>query len=117
MNREDVDWKKFVHFIDKKYKNQDKVKINCFACSDGSEPYSLAIHLINELGIQKAKKFLPIEASDISEPVINEAKTGKILLHKKTLILLIIQIHQIVSKEIIQNLSKILETLNFILIR
>lgn len=85
MNREDVDWKKFVHFIDKKYKNQDKVKINCFACSDGSEPYSLAIHLINELGIQKAKKFLPIEASDISEPVINEAKAGNILLHPKDL--------------------------------
>jgi len=83
MNRGDVDWQKFILFIDEKYKNQEKVKINCFGCSDGSEPYTLAIHLINQLGADNAQKFLPIDAFDLSENLIKEAIEGKILLHNK----------------------------------
>ncbi len=84
LNREDLDWQKFARFLQNRYFRQSRVKINLYGCSDGSDAYTLTINLIKELGTG-AKKFFPILASDISEPVIKTAKEGKILLHSKDL--------------------------------
>lgn len=83
MNREDINWEKLAEFITDRYRNQGHININCYAASDGSEPYTLALYLIKENGFNKAQKFFPIKAKDISEKQIQNAKQGKILLHKK----------------------------------
>lgn len=57
----------------------DNVNIYNYACSDGSEAYSLAISLIENLGEKEAKRFLPIKASDIDKEVIEFANSRKIL--------------------------------------
>lgn len=84
LNREDIDWKKFAQFLDDRYTSQNRVKINLFGCSDGSDAYTLTLNLIKTLG-EKAKKFFPIFASDISENMIKTANTREILLHDKDL--------------------------------
>lgn len=56
-----------------------KVNIHNYACSDGSEAYSLAISLIENLGEEEAKRFFPIKASDVDGEVIDFANSGKIL--------------------------------------
>lgn len=74
--RKDLVWDKFVDLLEKKYKNVDKVNIHCFACSDGSEPFSLAMMLIEKLGYKKAQKFFPIIASDMDSEILREPKKG-----------------------------------------
>ena len=81
-NREDINWKKFAKFLGDRFEAQDKVKVNFFGCSDGSDPYTLILNLIKELG-DKARKFFPILASDISEQVVKQVDEGKIQLHNK----------------------------------
>ena len=71
--REDLIWDKFVELIKEKYKNTDKVNIMCYACSDGSEPMSLAMLLRENFG-EEAEKFFPIIAKDIDSTVIYTAK-------------------------------------------
>ena len=56
-----------------------KVNVYDFACSDGSEAYSLVIALIEQLGEKKAQRFFPIVASDIDSEIINMATSGKIM--------------------------------------
>ena len=75
MFRNDLDWDNVIYEITK-----DKVpkKIYCYACSDGSEPYSIAIVLISKLGYEAAQKYFPIIARDLDEKMINSAKSGKI---------------------------------------
>ncbi len=73
--RDDMDWENFVEYIDNNYKNTPKVNIICHACSDGEEPYSLALKLISKLG-KKAEKFFPIIAKDIDSDNIQKAKDG-----------------------------------------
>lgn len=77
--RTDLEWET----IGKKLENYefptaDKVHTYVFGCSDGSEVYSLAIALIEQLGLEKAKKYFPICASDIDFEMIKQAKSGKI---------------------------------------
>src|SRR5574344_1445895 len=79
--RSDIDWDKFVDYLDTKYKNVNKANIYCYACSDGSEPYSLAIKLIDKLGMEKAQKFFPIQARDIDNKQIDIAKQGVLYLY------------------------------------
>lgn len=74
--REDLDWKGLARLFDRNFKNKDKVNVYSIACSDGSEPYSLIITLLEELGEQKAAKFFPIMASDKNEEVIDFNKNG-----------------------------------------
>lgn len=74
--RDDLNWHKFADMLIDKYKDVDKVKIKCAACSEGAEPYSLAMILIEKLGLEKAKKFFPIEASDINEEILTNPKRG-----------------------------------------
>ena len=75
--RKDLNWQT----IGKTFKKQfpkEKVNVYDFACSDGSEAYSLVIALIEQLGEKQAKRFFPIKASDIDPQIINMAKSGTI---------------------------------------
>lgn len=76
--RADLNWDKFSTHLIENYKDQKKVNVYCYACSDGSEPYSLAMILIKKLGEKAAQKFFPIIAADIDEFMINKAKSGLI---------------------------------------
>lgn len=73
--RTDFNWDKFITYLAEKYKNQHKVNVYCYACSDGSEPYSLAMGLISKLG-EGAKKFFPIIAKDKDGFFLNQARMG-----------------------------------------
>ena len=82
--RSDLDWMKFANYLDTHFKDTDKVNIVCQACSDGSEPYTLALALIHSLGIEKSKKFFPIKARDIDKTNISKfAERGLINLTKE----------------------------------
>lgn len=65
MFRADLDWMKFAKYLGSHFKDSEKVNVICQACSDGSEPYTLALALIHTLGDKAAKKFFPICAGDI----------------------------------------------------
>lgn len=78
--RKDLPWHEFVDMLVQKYKDISKVNIYCYACSDGSEPFSLAMLLIKKLGKKKAQKFFPIIASDIDEEILKNPKRGIIRL-------------------------------------
>ncbi len=72
--REDLEWKKFIDFIQSKYANIPKVNIINYASSDGSEPWSLGM-LIMEY-IKNPERLLPIKAFDFDEKNIIESKRG-----------------------------------------
>lgn len=77
MFRQDIrNWDKFVDYLNKKFKNTDRVNIYCLASSAGDEPYSLAIKLIEKLGEKEAERYFPIIASDYDEKIIRMAKDG-----------------------------------------
>ncbi len=77
--RKDLEWNMLAkHIIKENPKN-----IYCYACSDGSEPYSIAISLISKLGYENAQKYFPIIARDIDLDIINKASTGAIYITKK----------------------------------
>lgn len=83
MFRGDMNWDALVEYLDKKYENEQHVKIYCYACSDGSEPYSLALKLLDKLGEEKSKKFLPLLAKDIDKEQIDSANDGLLYMHNK----------------------------------
>ncbi len=56
--RTDLDWLKFVKYLGIHFKDAEKVNVVCQACSDGSEPYTLALALIHSLGFEASKKIL-----------------------------------------------------------
>lgn len=76
--RNDLPWSSLAWYISKQFKEAEKVNVYNFACSDGSEPYSLAIALIERYGVEGAKKFFPIKASDVDKKIIKEAKGSTI---------------------------------------
>lgn len=84
LNRKDYNWEKLPKLLQERFEKRDKIKVNIFGCSDGSDSYTFIINMINMLG-EKAKKFFPVLSSDISPDVITESKKGNILLHKKDL--------------------------------
>lgn len=69
-------WNEFAKYLDEEFKG--KVNVYDFGCSDGSEAYSLIISLIENLGEENAKRFLPVYAYDIDPYIIRSARTGKI---------------------------------------
>ena len=75
MFRDDLNWETLTDHISHDEKPK---KIYCYACSDGSEPYSIAMALITKLGFDKAKKYFPIIARDVDENVIETAQKGLI---------------------------------------
>ncbi|GEM_PF-939449 len=83
MFRTDLDWMKFAQYLGTHFKDTKKVNVVCQACSDGSEPYTLALALIHSLGTESAKKFFPINARDIDiTNISNFAERGLINLTK-----------------------------------
>jgi chemotaxis protein methyltransferase CheR len=56
-------------------RNRGKLRIWCAACSSGQEPYSIAM-ILDELRPQMAGLSVEILATDISEKVLDQAKSG-----------------------------------------
>lgn len=77
MFRKHTDWNALGNFIEEKYAYAGKVNVYCFACSDGSEAYTMAMLLMSKLG-NRASKFFKIIASDINPGLIQTAKSGLI---------------------------------------
>lgn len=71
--RQDLNWRRVTNYI---ISDEKPKKIYCYACSDGSEPYSVAIMLISKLGWKGAQKYFPIIARDIDKFAVNRAKSG-----------------------------------------
>lgn len=74
--RQDLNWNNLVEHLSEKYKQYNKVTIYCYACSEGAEPFSMAMLLIEKLGKEKAQKFFPIIASDIDSKILENPKKG-----------------------------------------
>ncbi len=79
--RDDIDWNKFSRYLEERFKNNHKVNTYDYACSDGSEAYSLSMMLQHKFK-DDAEKFFPICAKDIDENSISNnienQKTGAI---------------------------------------
>ena len=72
--RGDLEWDKLCDYMKDKYGNVSKVNILCYACSDGSEPMSIAMLLKENFG-ENAEKFFPIIAKDIDNIMISKARS------------------------------------------
>lgn len=75
MFRNDIEWDAFVRLIGYKYNNAEKINITNYACSDGSEPYTLAMSILEERP-DIAKKVFPIIAKDKFQHVLDYAQSG-----------------------------------------
>ncbi len=75
--RKDFPWDRIGAILEKQFP-KGKVNIYDFACSDGSEAFSLVISLIEQLGERKAQRFFPIKASDVDPEIIRMASSGRI---------------------------------------
>lgn len=77
--RGDINWKQFCKLILKTFKNSEKANIVCVPCSDGSEPVSLLLKLMQFKEYRnKPEKFKQIKAYDIDEKQLEIAKSNKI---------------------------------------
>ena len=76
--REDLDWVELVYYMKHHFKNKDSVNTCSLACSDGSEAFTFAISVFENLPENIQAKFLPIHASDIDEEILKAAKSGRI---------------------------------------
>lgn len=79
--RKDIDWLNLAEIIENNFKNIDRVNIYSLACSNGAEPYSLAIAL-NETS-KNLDKYNPIIAIDKDPIIIDIAQKGRINISKK----------------------------------
>ena len=73
--REGLDWADITERI-----IRDKMKVFCYASSDGSEPFTIAMCIANKLGLERTAKEFKIIARDIDERIINKAKACAISL-------------------------------------
>ncbi len=78
--RDDLNWKSTAKYEAELFKDRDKVNIEMYACSDGSEGYTKIISLYEHFGDKKkeAEKFFPIKAYDIDEEILKAARSGYI---------------------------------------
>lgn len=76
VEREDLDFKDLSKFLAEHFKDKSKVDVFSVACSDGSEPYTLAMHL-KELPIN-TDKFFPIKCSDNDGIIISCAQQNRL---------------------------------------
>lgn len=81
---EDADWNDFRQVIEKEFKNTPKVNVYNFACSDGSETYSLATILMDTFK-KDYSKFFPIKASNVDIEIISRASSGQVTCTKQDL--------------------------------
>ena len=79
--REDLDWFGLVQYMEKHFKNKERVNTYSIACSDGSEAYTFAISVFENLPENIQSKFLPVKACDVDEEVLNAAQSGRINLY------------------------------------
>lgn len=86
--RPDLHCTRLVDKLIAKYQGVDKVNIYNFACSEGAEPFSIAMLLIRKLGEEKAQKFFPIIASDIDEEILRNPSQGVVKLAPLDLVLM-----------------------------
>ena len=80
--RDDINWNWLVSYMEHNFADKSKVNVYNLACSDGSEAYTLAICLNENMNSIKRNKFLPINASDIDKVMIRYAKRGRINLYQ-----------------------------------
>ena len=80
--RKDMKWEKLVNRLAEKYHNVKSVNTQCWGCSDGSEPFTLAMMMIEKMG-ENAKKFFPIKAFDIDGNALKMAKSGEVKLTRE----------------------------------
>ena len=75
----DLDWNKFCKIILKNHEPNEKLNIVCVPCSDGSEPTSLLLKLMQFKDFRNnVSNFDCIKAYDIDEKQLEIAKSGKI---------------------------------------
>ncbi len=86
--REDLDWNRFADNLIDRFRADKKVNIYCLACSDGSEPYTLAMLLISKLGKKNAEKFFPIIASDKDKIILKKPIQGKLNVSEQDLLMI-----------------------------
>ena len=84
--RGDLSWKNFAKYADSNFKHKKKVNVINGACSDGTESYSLAIAIRENLSLKRQDKFLPIHAYDYDKEIIKAANSGLILMSGSDLI-------------------------------
>jgi chemotaxis methyl-accepting protein methylase len=82
--RDDTNWSELINYIITNYSKG--ANVFCYACSDGSEPYTIALSLIQKLGIDRSKKFFPIIAKDIDKNRIKKNQEGIIGLTDKDIL-------------------------------
>ena len=76
--RDDIkDWNKYTNFIIDKFKTADKVNLYSIGCSTGNEIFGSIALIMEKLGSNGAKKFLPATAVDIDETILKAAQSGK----------------------------------------
>ena len=79
----DGSWNDFRRVITEEFKEAPKVNVYNFACSDGSETYSLVMSLLEGLDKSEADKYFPIKAFDLDPIILDEAKSGEIPCNKE----------------------------------
>lgn len=77
--REDINWKKLTEIMDSTFARKSSVNILNTACSDGSEPYTLAI-VLDKLS-KFPEKYFPIKASDMSAKIIRQNNRRRIKMY------------------------------------
>lgn len=85
VEREDLNFKELSSYIIESFKNSPKVSIYSMACSDGSEGYTLAMHLLEELKGENFDKFFPIKCTDNDFVIINSASHNKLNMESRDL--------------------------------
>lgn len=75
MFRNDFEWNNFARLLAYKYKDTNKVHITNYACSDGSEPYTLSMALLEKVP-EFSQKLFPIVAKDKFQHVLDYAQSG-----------------------------------------
>ncbi len=78
MFRGDLSWKYFANYIQERFCRENKVNTYIYACSNGSEAYSMSI-LLQEKFKDDAQKFFPIIAKDINEEAIQKNKINQLI--------------------------------------
>lgn len=76
--REDLNWNDLTKYIIEHFKDIKKVNAYSLACSDGSEAYSYAISIMENVPKALYSKFFPVQACDIDKEVLKIANSGRI---------------------------------------
>ena len=76
--RDDLLWDDFIKFLKFKYEDLKKVNVYNYACSNGSESFSLVMKMLSCLGKKDSEKFFPIIAKDVDSLAIENAKSNSI---------------------------------------